>query len=104
MRRIESPVGEIDPDGSGDPVGQEVEGEAPALLVVYRQSDMVPRPRYVDRLGEQMRVDVKRTSIIAGSSLEVRSRTSDLQTEIAIGEVAVHRNAGNRGAGEACLR
>ena len=88
------------PTGPADPAGQEVEAEAPALLFVHRQSDAVPRPGAVGRLEEQVRVDAQRNPVETGSSAQMGARAGDLQREIAVGEVAVHRDIGNRGAGE----
>src|SRR5205085_11589359 len=52
---------------------------------------------------EQVRVDIQRHPVETRGPPQVGSGAGDLQGEIAVGQVAVHRGAGNRGPGEARL-
>src|SRR5215470_1832846 len=95
MRRIECPIDEVDPDGSGRTVGRQVEAKAAPLLVIGRQRDAVLRPDAVFRLKEQVRIDIERNPVKAGGTPKVSPRARYLERQIAVGQVAVHRYAGN---------
>src|SRR5205807_5827218 len=52
-------------------------------------------------LEEQVCVDTQRNAIEAGISLEAGSRSGYLESEIAVCQIAIHRRAGDGGAGQA---
>src|SRR6266446_4041448 len=63
MCGIDDPVSEIDPDGSDEPFGQEVEGQPTPLLVVQAHGDAIPCSRSVLRFEEDVGVDIERAPV-----------------------------------------
>src|SRR6516162_8587117 len=89
--RFEGRIRQVNADESADPVGQIVEGKPAALFVIKRQRDPVSGTLAVLRSEEHAAVYAYRDVVESCFALQAHARPADVEHEVAVAEVAVHR-------------
>ena len=93
-------IGQVDHDRAGQPLRQEIVVEPLPRRVVEGQRHPVDRAR--SRLGmkREIGVDRRRNAVEPRIALDVDAGADDVDGEVAVGEVAVERDLGDRSAGQ----
>ena len=93
--RIEAGVGQINADRSAHPVREKIEGEATPLSIVKPQTDPIVAARAILGFEGYSAVEADRNAVEAGATLEMDTRSIDVDSKVSVAEVAFHRRPGN---------
>ena len=98
-RRVDLRIGQIDPDRPAHSPGLEIEVEAPPRLGIERQPEMVNRAGSPRTHPERdIGVESRRGAVQSRGALRARAGPVEIEREITVGEIALHRDLGDRDA------